>query len=122
TLGAGLLFGLFPAFRVATGRSTETLRDGGRGSTVGRDRHRARSLLVVSQVALALVLLVGSALMVRSFQQLRSVDPGYRSDGLITFRISLPTVRYTDAEMATRFQTQLVERLETLPGVISAAG
>lgn len=122
SLAAGLFFGLFPAFRVGSRRTLLALRDGGRGSTIGRDRHRARGALVVGQVALALVLLVGSGLMVRSFQRLRAVDPGFRTEGLMTFRLSPPPNRYPDTEDTARFYDELLGRLRALPGVTSAAG
>ncbi|MCA1789523.1 MAG: ABC transporter permease, partial [Thioalkalivibrio sp.] len=98
------------------------LRDGGRGSTIGRDRHRARSALVVGQVALALMLLVGSGLMVRSFQELRSVDPGFSPEGVMTFRLSPPPNKYPGAEGTTQFYDDLLERLNGMPGVVAAAG
>ena len=119
---AGLFFGIFPAFRVGSKKTLLALRDGGRSSTIGRDRHRARSTLVVGQVALALMLLVGSGLMVRSFQQLRSVDPGFAPEGVMTFRLSPPPNKYEDAEAVARFYDQLMERLDAIPGVVSAAG
>jgi putative ABC transport system permease protein len=119
---AGLVFGLLPALRAGSGRALAALRDGGRGSTIGRERHRTRNVLVVAQVALALVLLVGSGLMVRSFQQLRSVDPGFDAQGVMTFQISLPPGKYAGGQPTAQFYDQLVERLEALPGVTSAAG
>lgn len=118
----GILFGVLPALRVGSGEITAVLRDGGRGSTVGRERHRARSLLVITQVALALVLLVGSGLMVRSFQELRSVDPGFDAGGLITFGLSLPVTRYRDPQAAPQFFDDLLDRLSGLPGVESVGG
>jgi len=119
---AGLLFGLLPAVRAGSRKAIAALRDGGRGSTIGRDRHRARSALVVGQIALALVLLVGSGLMVRSFQQLRSVDPGFRAEGAMTFRLSPPPNKYENGEATAQFYDQLIERLEAIPAVTSAAG
>ena len=116
---AGLLFGLLPALRAGSKRTLAALRDGGRGSTIGRDRHRARNVLVVGQVALALVLLVGSGLMVRSFQQLRSVDPGFDAEGVMTFRLSPPPSKYESAEATVRFYDQLLERLRAIPGATS---
>ena len=98
------------------------LRDGGRGATIGRDRHRARSVLVVTQVALALVLLVGSGLMVRSFQELRAVDLGFTAEGLLTFRLAPAPFKYRTAESRTQFYDGLIDRLEDLPRVTSAAG
>ena len=119
---AGLLFGLLPALRAGSKRTLAALRDGGRGSTIGRDRHRARSVLVVGQVALALMLLVGSGLMVRSFQQLRSVDPGFGAEGVMTFRLSPPPSKYPGGDATARFYDQLIERLEAIPGASSAGG
>jgi predicted permease len=119
---AGLIFGLLPSLRAGSGRTLSALRDGGRGSTIGRERHRARSVLVVGQVALALVLLVGSGLMVRSFQELRSVDPGFDAGGVLTFRLSLPPTKYPVGLPPVQFYDQLLERLEAIPGVVSAAG
>ena len=119
---AGLLFGVLPALRSGSDKMLGALRDGGRGSTIGGDRHRARSVLVVAQVALALVLLVGSGLMVRSFQQLRAVDPGFRAEGVLTFRISPPPTKYESIESVAQFYDELLERLEDIPGVSSAGG
>jgi predicted permease len=119
---AGLLFGLLPALRAGSKRTLAALRDGGRGSTIGRDRHRARSVLVVGQVALALILLVGSGLMVRSFQQLRSVDPGFDPQGVMTFRLSPPPSKYPGGDATAQFYDQLIERLEAIPGATSAGG
>jgi putative ABC transport system permease protein len=119
---AGLLFGLLPALRAGSKRTLAALRDGGRGSTIGRDRHRARNVLVVGQVALALMLLVGSGLMVRSFQQLRSVDPGFDAAGVMTFRLSPPPSKYPGGDGTAQFYDQLLERLEAIPGATSAGG
>ena len=117
---AGLLFGVLPALRSGSDKMLSALRDGGRGATIGRDRHRARSLLVITQVALALVLLVGSGLMVRSFQQLRAIDPGFNAEGVLTFRLAPPPPKYADPEALTRFYDELFDRLEDLPAVVSA--
>ena len=84
---AGLLFGVLPALRASSTRVTAALRDGSRSATVGRARHRTRNALVMTQVALAFVLVIGSGLMVRSFQALRSVDPGFSADGVLTFEV-----------------------------------
>ena len=120
TLLAGLLFGVLPALRSFSYRMVTALRDGGRGATVGRERHRARNVLVVLQVAMALLLLVGSGLMVRSFQELRAVDPGFDSGGVITFQLSPPPSRYQTPEATARFYDDLLGRLRALPGVEAA--
>ena len=97
------------------------LRDGGRGTTIGGDRHRARSALVVAQVALALVVLVGSGLMFRSFQQLRAVDPGFRAENVLTFKLTPVAANYGGSpETLAQFYDELLDRLEDIPGVASA--
>ena len=91
SLGAGLVFGLLPALKYAGTRIATSLGGAGRTSTATRERHRARNALVVAQVALALVLLISSGLMIRTFQALRNVDPGFvRPDTLQTVEISIP--------------------------------
>ncbi len=117
---AGLLFGLLPALRTGSARMLLSLRVGGRGGMIGRAQHTARNALVVSQVALALILLVGSALMVRSFQELRAVDPGFDAEGVLTFRLSPPPNRYGDPESLARFYDELMDRIAAVPGVTAA--
>jgi len=118
---SGLLFGLLPALRAGSWKTLLALRDGGRGTTIGRDRHRARNLLVVLQVALGLILLVGSGLLVRSFQELRGVDPGFQV-GAMTFRLSPPPNKYPSAEATAQFYDELRERLSAIPGATSVGG
>jgi predicted permease len=120
SLFAGLLFGILPALRSYSYRMVSALRDGGRGATVGRERNLSRKVLVVTQVALALLLLVGSGLMVRSFQQLRAVDPGFTASGLLTFQLSPPPSRYPAPDGTMQFYAQLLDRLRALPGVQAA--
>lgn len=120
SLTTGLLFGVLPAMQSGTAKVRDALADGGRGSTVGRGRHRARSLLVVTQVALALVLVVGSGLMVRSFGALAEVGPGFDPSGVVTFDLKLPRARYPDADASTSFFDELLGRLRALPGVENA--
>ena len=121
SLASGLFFGLFPVLSYAGRDLSGTLKEGGRSSTTGRERHRARNLLVVSQVALALVLLVGSGLMARSFLALRSVDPGFDSTNRLVFRVALPEAEWPEAEAVRQFQRRLQERMASIPGVESAA-
>jgi predicted permease len=118
---AGLLFGVLPALRLGSEKVLDALRDGG-GAAVGRVRHRIRSVLVVTQVALALVLLVGSGLMVRSFQELRAVDPGFTPEGLLTFTTVLVPPKYGPGEPTAQFYDGLIDRLEEISGVVSAGG
>jgi predicted permease len=117
TVVAGLLFGLLPALRSGGTGVLAALRDGGRGATFGRDRHRTRNALVMAQVALAFILVIGSGLMVRSFQELRSVDPGFTADGLLTFGVRPIPSKYANAEGVARFYDRLRERLAAVPGV-----
>jgi predicted permease len=117
SLLASLLFGSLPAFKYGNPNMVATLKEGGRSATVSRDRHLVRSVLVVSQVALALVLLVGSGLMVRSYWRLTEVDPGFSTERILTMRLSLPVATYENAENMANFYQRLVDNIEALPGV-----
>jgi len=117
SLGAGVLFGVFPVFAFARRDLSGTLRDGSRSATVGRERHRVRSGLVVAQVALALVLLVGSGLTARSFLALRSVDLGFEPEHRLTFAIGLSDVAYPDVESVESFYRRLGDRIAADPRV-----
>jgi len=122
SLGCAVFFGLFPLVRYGTVELANQLKDGGgRGATGGRDRHRLRNGLVVIQVAMALVLLVGAGLMLRSFQALRAMDPGYDVEGLVTARISVPSAEIQDWEEVSGLYRQLQDRLAGQPGVESVA-
>jgi putative ABC transport system permease protein len=115
-VATALLFGLAPGL-VSLKRSLfGSLKEGGRGSTAGIGGARLRTALVVSEIALAIVLLVGAGLMMHSLNRLLSADPGYSTEQLITLQISLPNSRY-DAEATRSFWDRLVERAEALPGV-----
>jgi predicted permease len=116
---AAILFGLIPALKYAGPKIPLTLR-GGRGAGVSRERHRARNLLVVTQVALALVLLIGSGLMIRTFQELRRVDPGFtRPEQVETLRILIPPVLVPEAERVGRLENEIADKLAAIPGVTS---
>jgi putative ABC transport system permease protein len=117
TLLAAVLLGVLPSLRLTSPDLLATLGRSSRGMTSGRERHRARQVLVVAQTALALVLLVGSGLMVRSFQKMRAIEPGFEPRNAITFRLSLPTATYSDGERMAQFHGQLLERLRAIPGV-----
>ncbi len=117
SLLSGLLFGLFPVVRYRRPDLAAGLKEGGRGGSAGKERHRARNTLVVAQMALALLLLVGSGLMLRSFQALRSVDPGFDPEGVLTLRITLPEATYPDTESRVAFHDELLDRISRIPGV-----
>jgi predicted permease len=120
SLLSGLLFGLIPALKYAGPRTSLALRSGGRTSSTSREHHRARSLLVVAQVAMALVLLVSSGLMIRTFLALRTVDPGFtHAEHLETMRIAIPPSLVPDKLQVTRMQNNLADRLAAIPGVTS---
>ena len=122
SLVCGLLFGLVPVWKYAGPRLAGSLRDGGRGASEGRERHRARSVLVAAQVALALVLLVGSGLMIRTFVAMRHVSPGFtRPEEILTLRISIPEAQVSSALDAIRMEAEIKRRIEALPQVASAA-
>jgi putative ABC transport system permease protein len=115
----GVLFGVAPAARASKTPLVETLKEGGRGGA-SLSHRRAQRLLVVSEIALALMLSVGAGLMIRSFAALQRVSPGFEPSHLLTFRLSLPGARYdTRAKVRTFYET-LVQRLEALPGVRAA--
>ena len=118
TLASVVLFGVAPVARTYTAKMFGTLKHA-RGSTDGRERHRLRNFLVAGQTALALVLLIGSGLMLRSFDELRSVDPGFDAEGLLTFVVSLPPASYETQGVAADFHQRVSERLASLPGVQS---
>ncbi|MFL6227273.1 MAG: ABC transporter permease [Pyrinomonadaceae bacterium] len=115
----GVVFGLVPALGASRFDVTAALKEGGRGAQ-GGVRQRARSLLVVSELALALMLLVGAGLLIKGFWRLRSVEPGVDPSNLLTMRLELPEARYKEIPKQTEFRRQLVERLNALPGVEAA--
>jgi putative ABC transport system permease protein len=116
----GLLFGLAPALHSSKASLTETLKEGGRSSG-GVERARFRNLLVASEIALALILLIGAGLLVKSFGRLLDVDPGFRTQNLLTMQISLPRSRYRDDHQIRAFYQQALEKVKALPGVQAAA-
>jgi putative ABC transport system permease protein len=117
---AGLLFSVLPALWASRGDPGAVLRASTPGGGAGNG-HRLVALLVIGEIAMALVLLVGSGLMIESFVRLRSIDPGFHPKGLLTLRFSLPEAKYPDGARATLFFRELEERLRRLPGVRSAA-
>jgi predicted permease len=120
---AGLLFGTIPALKHARAPLGLTLRaGGGRSATAGRERYRARNVLVVAQIALALVLLVSSGLMIRTFQALRDVHPGFsRPNELQTLRLSIPDSQVKESEAVARMHQAILDKMASVPGVSSVA-
>ena len=122
SLGAGLLFGIMPALRHAGLHVTTTLRAGGRALSESRERRRARSTLVVIQVALALVLLVCSGLMIRTFQALRHVTPGFSEpEHVQTLRLYIPESQIAKPLAVLQAQQQIADKIAAVPGVSSVA-
>jgi putative ABC transport system permease protein len=116
----GVAFGLAPAIETSRLNLNVTLRESGRGNSGGRGAGRFRSALVVAEVGLALVLLVGAGLMVRSFMRLQAVNPGFDASNLLTMRVMLPETKYPEAGRQVEFFREAVGRLRALPGVRSA--
>lgn len=115
SLGAGVVFGLIPLAR--SGVDVSTLRENARGMTASRGRHAVRSALVVAQVALAVVLLAAAGVMLRSFERLRAVRPGFDATGLLAVDVSLPYGRYGDYQSTSAFYRDLQSRVAALPAV-----
>ncbi|HEY2898064.1 MAG TPA: ABC transporter permease [Gemmatimonadaceae bacterium] len=117
TLGTVLLFALAPTLAATRVNAAESLKDGGRGATVSRARLRARQIMVIGEIALSVVLIVGGGLMIRTVQRIMSIDPGFRSDGVLTMELSVPPTRYADDARISGFFDELRHRVEGLPGV-----
>ena len=117
----GLIFGMAPALRASDVNLTESLKEGSRAVTEGIRRNLVRSLLMLSQVALSLVILIGASLLILSFVRLQDVDPGFNPEGLLTLQISLPSAKYGSDAQQTAFFQRLTQRLESLPGVQGVA-
>ncbi len=121
SLGTGIVIGFVPALASAKPELTEALKEGGRGSTSGARRNRVRNLLVIAEVALALVLLVGASLLLKSFVRLQDVNPGFDSRNVLTMELSLPVAKYARGAPVGDFYAELVRRVQALPGVEAAA-
>jgi putative ABC transport system permease protein len=120
SLGSGILFGLAPALQLSKPDLNTVLRDEGRGSTGSRSRHRAGNLFVIAQVALSMVLLVGSGLMIRSFARLQTVNLGFDPAHVLTMRIALPPTKYETPQQQITFYNRVLRAVQALPGVQSA--
>ena len=121
SLLTGLIFGLAPATQTSNFNLNETLKEGGRDSAAGSRGNRIRGLLVIAEVAVSFILLIGAGLLINSFLRLHNVDPGFRLDNLLTIQVALPAQKYPDHARRSAFHTELVNRIEALPGVKSAA-
>jgi len=117
----GLVFGIVPALRTARLDLRETLNEGSRGSTSGPGAHRLRGALVAAEIALAMLLLVGAGLLLRSFERLQDVAPGFQPDHLLIADLPLSQTAYAKPQQRYEFYDRLVERARALPGVRSAA-
>jgi len=127
SIATGILFGLLPSIKASRRDLAHELLAGGAGAARGSSARRrmlgvnTRALLVVGQISLSIVLLVGAALLLESFARLRSVDPGFQPENLLTMKIALPPTRYDTDQKKTAFFRQLVERVQAVPGVRNAA-
>jgi putative ABC transport system permease protein len=120
SLLTGIVFGLLPAWSSSRSVVGEALKEGGRSATAGGARQRLRSTFVVVELAIALVLLVGAGLLIKTFWILRSVEPGFNPDHLLTMRVELPEARYKEVDKQTRFRRLALENINSLPGVQAA--
>ena len=116
----GVVFGLVPALHSSNTQLTETLKEGGRGSGEGARRNRIRGVLVVGELAIAVVLLVGAGLLIQSLWRLRQVSPGFSPQNVLTFVVGVPEAKYPTDKQA-QFYRDLVGRIESLPGVAAAS-
>src|SRR6266480_310943 len=117
SVGTGIVFGLVPGLASAKPELTESLKEGGRSSTVGKSRNRLRNALVIAEVALALVLLTSAGLLMKSFVRLQNVNPGFDSHHVLTAEVSLPKLQYPDNKAIVRFSDEAQRRIATLPGI-----
>ena len=115
---SALLFGLLPALRAVRPQLQQTLREGGRGSIT---RDRLRPVLVAAEIALAMTLLVGSGLLIRSAWLMQHVDPGFAPSGVLTARLILPAARYPTGQAVTRVYAAIRDEAARIPGAQSAA-
>jgi predicted permease len=118
---SGILFGLTPSLQLSRPNLGGTLSDEGRSSTGSRQRNRVRSILVAAQVALSMVLLIGSGLLIRSFMRLRMVDPGFGAKNALTAKTFLPPAIYPQPADRIAFYRSALQRLQSIPGVEAAA-
>jgi hypothetical protein len=116
----GIVFGMAPAWIAARADVAEALKESGRSTTASTMGHSIRKILVTSELAVALVLLVGAGLLIKGFSRLRSMNPGFNSANVMTMYLQLPTTRYGEIPKQTQFRRELLTRLNSLPGVQAA--
>jgi putative ABC transport system permease protein len=116
----GLIFGLAPALQISKPNLAESLKEAGRGSGASAHRNRLRSVLVVSEIAMTLILLVCAGLLIRTVMRLRNVDTGFNSQNILAMNIGLPAIKYPKPENQVAFYKQVTERIAALPGVKAA--
>lgn len=121
SLGSGILFGLAPAWHGTRLDLNTSLKEGGRSASESAGARRLRSFLVVSEVALAMMLLIGAGLLIRSFMRLQQVRPGFNAEQVLTMQVPLPRAKYTENPKVLSFYERLLERVSALPGIRSAA-
>ena len=120
-VATGIVIGLIPALASGKPELTEALKEGGRGSTSGIRRNRLRNALVIAEVALALVLLVGASLLLKSFVRLQNVHPGFEPKNVLTMEVALPLLKYPRGKPVADFYAEATRRVKALPGVEAAA-
>src|SRR5262249_3906956 len=116
-----LIFGMAPAILASKPDLNSLLKEGSRGSSEGVGRHRIRSLLVIFEIAMAVVLLVGSGLLIRSFLRVQQVSPGFNSDSILTMDVPITPSKSSDGRRVATFYKQVLEHVKPLPGVRSTA-
>jgi putative ABC transport system permease protein len=121
SLVTGIIFGLAPAIQISRSSLSESLKEGGRGSTGGRRSHRARSGLVISEIALSVMLLIGAGLLLRSFMLLLSQDLGFNPTRVLTMQVTLPASRYSADEKIVSFFQRVTDQVAEIPGVKAAS-
>ncbi|MGA9769112.1 MAG: ABC transporter permease [Blastocatellia bacterium] len=122
SLVTGFVFGLVPALQASKPDLNETLKEGGRGSAGGTKGRRVRNLLVIYEIALSLILLIGAGLMIRSFIQLQKFDLGFNPNNLLTMKVQVSGSKYREEKPVADFFQQIIQRMQTVPGVESIGG
>jgi putative ABC transport system permease protein len=120
SLMTGIVFGLAPAWQAARVDVASALKEGGRSATSGAARQRVRSIIVVAEIAMAMILLVGAGLLIRSLWQLRNVAPGFDGENVVSMKIDLPERGYREIPLQTRYREQILSKLNSVPGLEAA--